>query len=587
LSNILDKDVKDDGAMIMTATEAQALLSETVKLLKRGQFTDELEMNVEKLCSWVKGAAVKDEIVYKTKAVVSEVNYYFGKIEAAIDAVDDSVEIFKSLSKSKVTNKTRKLVREQIRCYQAYVQATFYHQHSYEEAKIQIEKCLDFVQQNLVTNDFPSNGTQAQIYFQLGRIYRQLNFYPASAECFVESINFYLKRAELKKEEHQKIRDEKERDDLMRDELAFVRNRTGVLTGLGLGFLEYTQGRLSAAFQQIITAKILLANSDWLNNSYLNLLHGSILRCQAGNDQTMLKEAESLVKEALKVFAEKEHWYRIRAEYELALIHLALAPQHGECDHSNKYIRKAEREANNVECNSKELEDWRWVSNALVLKSRIQRKLWNYLQARNLADRALTLAGKYKQILPQIDSWQARAEANIYWVKSKLKDGHGNLVTIGNMANELREARKDLYSALVLNEKSVAAGKINSQNRKVEAVSYLYLALCSAIEGIYEEAVMFFKQWEQIKNIEHQFLTNLSRKVKGEIDKLERNFVINSEVDSLKYETHHDALRIYLIHLAEGRAKGLREQAKLLDVTPQTILNWKTVINKKKEDVGS
>jgi hypothetical protein len=539
--------------------------------LKRGLFDDSLREDSEALWRGLQGVRERDERFYKAKAIVSEVSYYFDNRDLARKSVDD----FDGFDIRNQTFGNRRLAREQIRCYLAFVQATLYSDNHYEQAKDKIVGCLDFVEQRLVSKNFRCEGTLAWANYQLGCCLRQLHLLEDAERAFLRSALHQYERAKNRKAEIGRISDSRRREVLAQEEVMFCNRRLAIALGLGIGFCEYTRGRLSSAYQELIIARTLLTYcNDRLNEGYVNLLLGSVLRCRAGSDPSRLEDAEAIVIGAHKAFKAINHRrYTPRATYELALIRLALADRERADDLFYGYLDQATKDADEVLERSRELNDERWISNALVVKSRIERKRKNFPEAIRLATEALGVGAN--QVLCQIDALIARAESNISSVRRAIETETGAIMDINWQGANVNASRKDLEAALHLNIQFTSARSPESQNEKIEGICWLYLARSHALEGDQDRARAFFEKWKELPAIEHKNINELALKVKAEIDGITKVFHIDSELDEIEYEVQNEALIRFLITVAKQRHPSNQvKRAKLLGVARQTLRNW-------------
>ncbi len=300
------------------------------------------------------------------------------------------------------------------------------------------------------------------------------------------------------------------------------------------------------------------------------------MRCQAGSDPKQLKDARRVVIKARKAFRDlNHHRYAPRATYELALIYLALADR-DRCtdDLFRQYLARARKEADEVLRVSRESKDARWISNALVIESRIERKLGNFQEAIKLSTDARR-AG-IKQTLCKIDALIAHAESNISWVKSEVERGAAGS-TAGKHRIRLKRARKALAEALKLNIRFTLARSPESQNEKIESVCRLLIARICVLENDQEQAKASFQRWKELGGIEHQNIRELAVSVKSEIDALTKVFHINPESDELVYDVLNRNLKTFLIETAKRKyPSNQTKQAKLLKINRQTLRNWET-----------
>ncbi|HEU4837738.1 MAG TPA: hypothetical protein VFS90_25125, partial [Pyrinomonadaceae bacterium] len=420
-------------------------LDEIKRQLKQGNFDDSLRVKTKQLWELVQSASAPDENFFKAKSIVSEVSFYFDDIDLARAAVADFTDF--DLASCAVDD--RRLALEKIRCYLAHIQATYYYKDEYKEARTRIEKCLHFINTRLASKQFRCSSTLAWANYQLGCCLRQLLLMESAEKAFVRSIGFQNQRARTRLAGPRQMQTADWNTDAQRlrnyDEVLFCNRRIAIVLGLGLGFCDLTRGHLSAAREKLMIARALIAPcNDRLNNAYLALLLGNVQRCLAGSDPVKLRRAEATVTAARDDFQSLVHKrYSARATYEHALIHFALANNCNDLDFEEN-LAEATEEANEVFNVSDDFNNDRWKSHALVVRSRIARKLCNFEEAVKFADSALGHARD--QTLCKIDARIALAEAKISWVESDIK----NTGTLQADDHRLSASREHLYTALEL-----------------------------------------------------------------------------------------------------------------------------------------
>lgn len=549
-------------------------LSHLKAQLKQGNFDDDLRMQTRHLWKALSRVSDRGEHYYKAKSIVSEVSYYFDDIDLARESVKD----FQDFDIRKCPLAKPGLVLEQIRCYLAHIQATLYYDHQYGKARIKIKQCINFLTDNLVRRNFRCSSTLAWANYQMGCCFRQLNLLEHAEQTFLRSIRFQGQRARKRMRPNRiattgRARNHEQKQHQVNEEVLFCNRRIAIVLGLGLGFCEYTRGHLSSAREKLIIARSLIAPcNDRLNDAYLGVLLGSVVRCSAGNDPRRLKNAERIVLRARDDFVSLPHArYTARATYELALVHLGLADRDRcSADLFDGYLQRATEEANEVERLSRGLGDTRWVSNALVVKSRIERKLGHFEEAKDFANRALDEAGS--QVLCKIDSRIARAESNISWAKS---EAQGNRSRFGENAKDTRlsGSRIDLEEALKLNREDLPARSPESQNEKIDIVCKLHIARSYVLEGNHVQATAVLRELKGIKSIEHKRIIELWREVKAEIAQISQAFYVDWSADNLDYKGLTKELQSVLLSIAKQKYPNNRsQQARFLGLKSRNTL---------------
>ena len=527
-------------------------LNQLKSLLKHGDFNDNLKKQTVELWNALKSSSDRTADYYKAKSIVSEVSYYFDDIELA----RESVKEFENFDLTNCSPADRGLALEKIRCYLAHIQAFFYYNQDFKNAQVQINRSLRFLVKKLVSDDFRCSSTLAWANYQLGCCFRQLNLLDRAEQAFLHSIRYQNHRARKRlADSNVGVAEKGQNSNRLKayEEVLFCNRRIAIVLGLGIGFCDYTQGHLSSAREKLMIARSLIAPcNDPLNDAYLGLLLGSVIRCRAGSEPHQLKRAERMVLRSRDSFLRIAHIrYAARAIYELALIHLALADR--ACcsrDKFERYLKQATRECHEVLCISRKFPGKRWNSKALVVISRIQRKRGNFQMARYFASRAFDEAGN--ETLCLIDARIALAEADILWVRSEIDRDPENRKKLNN-DQRLSIARDQLSKALELNEDERSVRTTEGQNEKIAAVCRIHLARSFVLEGNRVQATAALRQIKSLKSIEHKWIRELWREVNAEIAQINREFYVDWDADTLNYEELTQKLGSVLLSIAKQK----------------------------------
>ena len=598
----MTKASKQDKAAGRASGRFITLLDSAVRLQKQVRYK-ELLVAVEVLRDKLGKASKGSPVHFRAKAIVSEVLYYYGRVEEARQVVEDAADIGAGLDQEDLsTLEQRVLVREKVRCFEAYVIAECYSRQLYPEARKKLEACRDFIEGRLMLRGIPAFGLTllGMTEYYLGRVYRQLGEYASAERAFMKALQHLLTRAELKKAAamasttgRAPVAGDKPEDYSVDDDLAFLDHKVAVCFGLGLAWIDFTQARLTDAEQKVTAAKAsLIKYEDAIDNAYMDLILGSIARCKADRDIEQLTRAKALVERALDEFIEIEHgWYEPHARFELGQVHLYLALANGDGEERKKHLERALQEAEKVWEVSTRRQDSMWVINSLVLQSEIKRADRAYNGARDLATKALNElqeAERNKDTnslrVCEINALIARAEANLSDAKAERKeenkvrlnaDSDTPHATRIRIKKALYAAHEDLTKALSLNESNEIMRRAHSQNSRIEALCQLYLARCYAYDGDKRQAEESYQKWLGIgEGVEHAKIKSLARKVRKDIDKVVTEFVVPGDGD-LRYEELVKRLRTFLLNVARQRHPNDKDkQAELLDVARMTIYNW-------------
>lgn len=531
------------ASAMATTDRLQNLLHLAMASLRYGQFTTDFLSQLKELDQTLVESDLNNQneyLILKAQCILSEGYYHLGHIDDARRVVDKGPLIYSQLDLTDLsTYDQRRLARERVRYVIDYAQAFLYSNHHYEETISLVEECLKFVQNHLVRpEDFPCNGTQAQIYQLLARAYRQSGL--DGIPLFLQAIDYHYRRLEQKKHQSQS------HPDRVRNELVFASYRSGLCLGLGIAWVQYTKGKLTQASQYLIPARVMLAlSNDDLSKAYLDLVFVSILRCQAGSDKEKLETARNLAEISLEVFLRFDHpRYIPRCRYELSLIDLA-----------NGQLARAKQQIAEVAAIAAKTEDWRWLCNALVVQSRIHRKEEHFTDAAEVAEQALRIADKNNMKLAEIDARIARAEARI-----KLK--------------HYQQARRDLERALAMNKDLGVRGMRERYNPKIEAMAQLNLARAYALEGNVGKARACYGSFKPFE-VEDTRIHEFAKIVEREINTAAKDFHIAAgDRDNLDYKVQSEQLKQFLLSQAMQLTDDKTEMARLLGITRPTLYQW-------------
>jgi tetratricopeptide (TPR) repeat protein len=544
----------------MAANRFNDDLELTKRLMKRGDFGQPLRAAADRLYKFVMRNAKelrRDHLgkYLKASCILSEAYYYLGHDERAETAVADGEEYYGILRREPrvKAQRERELVRERIRYCLDYAQASYYRIGRYQEAGEIIEYCLQRANSLADPTDFPMWGTRAQATYYLARVLRQTGEYDRAETLFADCIDYYYRRAEQKKREYSLALVAK--PEALNEEIAYATYRSALALGLGIGWVNYTRGQLTKALNNNIKpARILLIHSqDEVNKHYLDLIYGSILRCLAGSDKDKLTEARQVVEKVYRAFKQTgNRRYEARAGYELSLLYLYGA-----------MVTAATKQIDRVMAVSRDLKDYRWICNSLVVQSRIARRTREYARAESLATEAWEVAKSNAQVPCEIDALISRAEARI----DRAREARGVDAKI-----KLTEgARNDLELALKKNKLGVSHRTVETSNKKVEGVCLLLLARTSTLRLDGATAEGYLGQWNQKKEqIEHTGLHELAIRVEEEVrSTYQLSFAINPS--DLDYSKHDKILKGKLIAQALLQTNNITEAAKRLGKRRQWV----------------
>jgi hypothetical protein len=562
--------ITKQAARITPAVLAQFVkLHEEVRtLLKNGYINKTTLEQVRKLDNILathRGLRTHDHFRYlKCRCMCAEIFDQFGLLDESKRASEEGRELLNelyTLTRKNYQNEEKKLIREKVRLCISFALAHYYQDHDYESAKDILVFCRNLVENVLHDeSEFPSFGTLAQINYGLGRTYRQIHDYASANDCFAKSIEYYYNRAKRRVEELEnrlknlKEKDLRKEDEIKRlclEELTFAMHRSAISNSLGLGWTSYAVGHLrKALYNNLIPARLLLMYvRDELSAAYVDLIYSSTVRALSGNDERKLRAGIETASKSYETFQANGHRkYMARAAFEIGLSYFRVGD-----------LENAKKRATEVAVIAAETNDHRWICNARILLSRIERQHGGtgIIEAEKIASDALELAQKKKHTLCAIDSLIARAEARIE-------------------IRNLKGAREDLEEALSLN-RSNSDKKGDGADQKVNAACFLYLARCYARDLERYKANQYFEMWKSVeKEVEHEYLRSLASDVAREVNELNKDFVLEATPTlDLKYRGHQKALRRFLLDQANQRGKRTKEEvAETLGISRQTLFEW-------------
>jgi tetratricopeptide (TPR) repeat protein len=505
----------------------------------------------------------------KSLCMIAEIYDQFGRVKEARAACSDGIEFFGQLltlmsETSEIDDRDKPVLREKVRLCVDYAQTHYYRDHDYAAAKDLVFRCLKFVKTKLQdVKSFACFGTLGQGYYFAGKVLRQEGDYDQAVRFFSLAIENYFHRAE------QKVRELKngspaERERLSQ-ELALSTLKSGIALGLGIGWVNYARGRLrQAMYDNINPARVLLLHaSDELSAAYVDLIYAAITRALHTTSKRKLEEALGLAKKSYDTFRRNRHRrYTGRAAWEMGLTLF----YSGRLDEAAKMAKK-------VQDIARQSKDPRWVCNALILRSRIERRRAQlgepgaskrYAAAQRYATRAYTTARTYKQLMCEINALLTRSAARVD-------------------SGDFPKARADACAALKRNSESDDPNASRAANPKLEALCYLSIARTYAREGEGLKAQEYFSRWKALETeVEHIFVRELADAVEEEINALNMDFVIKAypelDLDSKRWVKE---LKRFLVGQAKRREHEKRKVAALLGITRQTLSDWEKDFEKE------
>jgi len=405
---------------------------------------------------------------------------------------------------------------------------------------------LDFTTEKLKTDRTPLLGIRANLSYHVASVYRLLEQHDLAEEKYTKTLNLLHERTKLRRENDY-------------EDHFFTVRKQAMAVGIGFGWVNLTRGFLRRAENALTTARSLLArSSDPIIPSYIELLYGTVMRCRAGSDKEKLQDAIKVLRSALSEFEKHKHTrYHPRACWELSLaLHLAGKPEEAQAylDTVAEYAKKTKHP--------------KWQTNVFIQQSRIFRGQGEYQKALKEAKLAVEKADSCKSMLPLIDAYITRGEANFYIIQNK-----------GQYDSNYSVARADFEHALNLLLKLGQSERKTElpSNPKIASVCHLRIAQCYTRENDAAKAREHFAAWEVLRStVEHEWVRELAEQVKNEIEGLSMNFTISAkDLNEWDYSENVAKLRRWLLSQALLQTKkNFSKAADLIGVKRATLYQW-------------
>lgn len=496
---------------------------------------------------------------FKFVSIRAEAKDYYGTATPAqrLDLFQLALQLYRQLPKrvagdvDGVDSEERKTLKNMVRVIVAGLE--YLHTTSeFGSAITYAQGLYDFINNSgLATKTNPAYGTKSVVCYFLGRTHRQRGIdddYRQAIDYFYQCSEYYSEMA-------------RRRGNLTED-VIYARTRAMVSLAFGAGFLFFNaQSDLARGKGIIAQARLAFLKDDGdicckLHYNYLELLYASILREEAGEllparegveaaaeqaaTHDKLDRALEILNRCQETLAKKPNYY-IHLLYNKALLYL----YRGRDDYP---AAKACVEELMSRCQDSS----RWLANALVLRSRLERRLGDADAALADAQRAYNQAGNHLPV--RIESLLARGKA---------QQERGNLTA----------ARADFEKAYQLN---------NGANKRLEVISLILLAQVAVAQQQPQYALEKFAQAKVIvPSINHGFILNRFRRLEAQLDTFEVDFVIASGTETLDYATHESALRRWLLEKALREDNNLTRVAERLGVSKKTVYQWREAYNVK------
>ncbi len=569
--------------------------AEVKKAAKQGQFLPTLLGKSLKLKQRISEANLKDSLTtspddqyfyFNLCGSLSEILYSFGQTKEAKDVVPEGEAVLDELSKLdqvKLTNAAQRsdlqLIRGKCRYALSFLVAQYYRSHRYQEFRdrtLHLQEILSHVHglNDPETNQSicASDGTLGGVFEYLGKAATQLGL-PEAQEYFAKAINYHQARR------IRKIKELADSPEQLRIEHRFALYRTAICIGLGYGYLGFREGyQLKAVlYRDIMTAKSLLlfVRDEDINKTYLTLLEASIQRYLIGRVkkesqdmkqvQNDLGEVIEKLKAAKSVFQDLGHErYSARASFQLGLTYLYM----------NDFVRSYE-EAKKVIEFAGQYDDDEWLCYGLTLRSRIERHRDKYQDAINTAREALVHSESKELIACKPEVLLTLGKALERAGTVAVRDGKDQ---IGRQF--LRESREVMEKVLRLQRSDKTLSSPESPAIKFEAVALLNIAHSYLAESNLPEAERYIARWRGLKTLfDNRAVIQFADDIVQRFNDLKnQGFVIGADEKDLNFNTHKDALKLFLMRQAQKRTPNKKEQSSLLGINRGTEFNYRKKI---------
>ena len=499
-----------------------------------------LRGEAEKMVDWSRIKEADELTRLKIYCMCAEIHDYAGQYERAREVIDAAGRRSETILRNgSPENEEERLLLKQRVWVVIHWASTFYRAHHYGRARQLFLLCKEALEKRVIIDEDPCAWTLSRIYYSLGLVQRQVYKYSSARGWFGKSIeeawrSFARRTYKLATTDPVYQQTRRLTDFYVSKSLA-----------LGLAWTYYTEGQLQLASSLIVTARLLLANTNEdVIRSYIEVVCGSIMAAQGNRP-----EAITIFKGACVTFKEHDA-YRIRAANELAVAYVheyARFSQSGNLKEAQRCEKEARRYIKEVKDFATSHSDIRWECNALIAKSRLLRLLGKYRAAEEIATKALDTGGEQRFL--RIDALIARGEARY----------------------ELREFD-------VACEDFNRAQADSLDNRKVQAVCHLHLCRAYVQKGDHRRALRH--RDEAARNLEYvdnKFVRDLDQKVESMIEKTTGDdFRIRFSESAVNPRKLEKELHGFLARWAKHQAGTDSEPWKLLGVSKQTFYTWRS-----------
>jgi len=486
---------------------------------------------------------------YKFLAIQAEAKDYFDTATPSyrLDLYQLALQLYRQLPKrvapgaSGEESEERKKIKNIIRVIIAGLE--YLHTTSeFGSAIAYAQGLYEFVDSSgLATKDNPALVTKSVICYFLGRTHRQRGTdddYRLATDYFYQCSDYYFEMA---------------RRGSTKEDVIYARTRAALSLAFGAGFLYFNaQSDLAQAKGLIAQARhVFLKDSGdiccKLHYSYLELLYASILRAEAGEllmiqagdgaqaaAKDKLDRSLEILERCQRALESKPNYY-IHLLYNKALVYLFQGPH--EYPAASECIAELLRRCQDSP---------RWFAHALILRSRLERRVGDADAALADALRAFNQAGNNLPV--RIEALLAKGEAQL--------------------------DRDNLVAALADFEKAYQLSR--GANKKQEVMALILLVEVAIAQKRPQLALEKFTQAKAIiPSISHGFILSRYRRLEAQLANYHPDFVIPGNVEDLEYEKHESTLRGWLLKKALREDKSLAHAARRLNVSKKTVYQWR------------
>jgi tetratricopeptide (TPR) repeat protein len=515
----------NSGSQPITAESVRDMLE---NCMRTGNYKPTLERLRGRLRS--KSQLAKNEIErLRTKGVALEILDHTGQYDEARDTIGEDggrcVAYLEALTRDTVSDSDRIVDRQLLKqrvWLVIHVGLSCYRAGSYEEALKQFRVCEQVI-------GLPGLSTEAgmasRIHYCIGLVHRELFEYSLAKKHFTLSMSFAWRAVEG----HGSVI------------ATFGHVKT---LALGLAWVHYIQGNLSLAIPLLLAAKDLLSDyGDPLISAYVDVIYWGVERSANARDSAVLARAIKGLEASRDVFIELKHnYYRVRVAHQLALAYYEKA--------KNQQVESAKLEAfDKATAYVNEMKQFaggaqRFLCLALIVESRILRQRRNFAQAKDSADLAVS----------QSDLRFTKVEA---------------LLAQGEAAFDLGQTEKALRSF----KDALCEG---GDNPKICGACHLQMAKILADQHDLRRAEGHFRAWTALKGrVLNSYLLELEAEAKQILREKEGDFIVQWSSKNLNPRQLEKELHGFIVKWAQARSDNDEEAAALLQISKQTLYNWK------------